>query len=113
MNGPKAAPEVTQSVSLTAAAEQTVSTIRLLPDTATENMTDSVLSISLEEGGAYVGGTGKIQMDMKIYTYDKYDMVDVSMLKVGDVLGNHAEKQRSPPFRAQRKRYHSDQRQSG
>ena len=113
MNGPKAAPEVTQSVSLTAAAEQTVSTIRLLPDTATENMMGSVLSISLEEGGAYVGGTGKIQMDMKIYTYDKYDMVDVSMLKVGDVLGTHAEKQRSPPFRAQRKRYHSDQRRSG
>ena len=54
---PKAVPEVTQSVSLTAAAEQTVSTIHLLPDTATENMTDSVLSISLEEGGAYVDGT--------------------------------------------------------
>ena len=86
-NGPEAAPE---SISTTAAAEQTPSKIHPLPDTAMENLTDAVLSISLEEGDAYVDDTGKMQMDVKIYTYDKYDMVDVSMLKVGDILVTHA-----------------------
>lgn len=89
-NGPEAAPEVTQSVSATAAAEQTPAKIHPLPDTAMENLTDAVLSVSLEEGGAYVDDTGKMQMDVKIFTYDKYDMVDVSMLKVGDILVTHA-----------------------
>ena len=89
-NGPEAATEVTQSVSTTAPAEQTPSKIHPLPDTAMENMTDAVLSISLEEGDAYVDDTGKMQMDVKIYTYDKYDMVDISMLKVGDILVTHA-----------------------
>ena len=89
-NGPEAAPEVTQSVSTTAPAEQTPSKIHPLPDTAMENLTDAVLSVSLEEGNAYVDDTGKMQMDVKIYTYDKYDMVDVSMLKVGDILVTHA-----------------------
>ncbi len=89
-NGPEAAPEVTQSVSTTAAAEQPPSKIHPLPDTAMENLTDAVLSISLEEGDAYVDDTGKMQMDVKIYTYDKYDMVDISMLKVGDILVTHA-----------------------
>ena len=89
-NVPEAAPEVTQSVSTTAPAEQTPSKIHPLPDPAMENMTDAVLSISLEEGDTYVDDTGKMQMDVKIYTYDKYDMVDISMLKVGDILVTHA-----------------------
>ena len=29
-------------------------------------------------------------MDVKIYTYDKYDMVDISLLKVGDIIVTHA-----------------------
>ena len=57
-----------------------------LPDATMENLTDAILSISLEEGGAYVDDTGKMQMDLKIYSYDKYDMVDIANLKVGDVI---------------------------
>ena len=34
--------------------------------------------------------TGKMQMDVKIFTYDKYDMVDISGLKVGDIIVTHA-----------------------
>ena len=60
--------------------------INPLPDTVMESLNDSILSVSLEEGGAYVDDTGVMQMDLKIYTYDKYDMVDISMLKVGDIL---------------------------
>ena len=65
-------------------------TVHPLPDTTFDNLTDGILSISLEEGGAYVDDTGKMQMDVKIYTYDRYDMVDISMLKVGDILVTHA-----------------------
>jgi hypothetical protein len=55
-----------------------------------DNLSDAILSISLEEGDAYVDDTGKMQMDVTVYTYDKYDMVDISMLKVGDILVTHA-----------------------
>ena len=31
-----------------------------------------------------------MQMNLKIYTYDKYDMVDISILKVGDTIVRHS-----------------------
>ena len=65
-------------------------TVTPLPDTTMENLTDAILSVSLEEGGAYVDDTGKMQMDLKIYSYDKYDMVDIANLQVGDVIVTHA-----------------------
>ena len=65
-------------------------TVTPLPDTVMENLTDAVLSVSLEEGDAYVDDTGIMRMDLKIYSYDKYDMVDISMLKVGDILVTHS-----------------------
>ena len=76
----------------TAAAEptQTKNIVYPLPDTTMENMTDAVLSVSLEEGKAYVDDTGKMQMDLTVYTYDKYDMVDISTLKAGDTLVTHS-----------------------
>ena len=61
-----------------------------LPDTTMENLTDAILSISLEEGNAYVDDHGRMQMDLKIYTYDRYDMVDIANLKVGDTVVRHA-----------------------
>lgn len=75
----------------TAAAEptETKTIVYPLPDTTMENMTDAVLSISLEEDKAYVDDTGKMQMDVTVYTYDKYDMVDISALKAGDTLVTH------------------------
>lgn len=62
-----------------------------LPDATMENLTDAILSVSLAEGDAYVDETGKMQMDMKIYSYDCYDMVDISNLKVGDTLVRHSD----------------------
>lgn len=61
-----------------------------LPDSAMENLTDAILSVSLEEGDAYVDDTGIMRMDLKIYTYDKYDMVDIAGLKVGDTIVRHS-----------------------
>lgn len=72
------------------ATEAAAVTITPLPDTTMEQLTDAILAISLEEGGAYVDDSGKLQMDVKIYTYDKYDMVDISSMNVGDILVTHA-----------------------
>ena len=76
----------------TAAAEQTEPALILepLPDTTMDDLNDAILAVSLEEGGAYVDDTGKMQMDLKIYSYDKYDMVDVASLKVGDIVLGHS-----------------------
>jgi hypothetical protein len=64
-----------------------------LPDTTMDNLTDAILSISLEEGDAYVDDTGKMQMDVKIYTYDLYDAAGIAGLQVGDVIVTHAGEQ--------------------
>ena len=61
-----------------------------LSDTTMENLTDAILSVSLEEGGGYVDDSGIMQMDVKIYSYDRYDMVDIAMLKAGDILVTNA-----------------------
>ena len=65
-------------------------TITPLPDTTMENLTDVILSVSLEAGDAYVDESGIMRMDLKIYTYDKYDMVDVAKLKIGDTVVRHS-----------------------
>lgn len=74
------------------AGSQTEETRRImpLPDTTLENLTDAILSVSLEEGDAYVDDTGKMQMDLKVFSYDRYDMVDIAELKVGDTLVRHS-----------------------
>lgn len=66
--------------------EDETQTITPLPDTTMENLTDATLSVSFEKGDAYVDDTGIMQMDLKIYTYDKYDMVDIANLKAGDII---------------------------
>ena len=74
---------------ITEAPEQ-ATVIYPLADNTMDNLSDAILSISLEEGDVYVDDIGEIQMDVKIYSYDKYDMVDISMLKVGDIIVGHA-----------------------
>ena len=69
--------------------QKDVKMITPLPDTTMENLTDSILSVSLEEGDAYVDDNGIMQMDLKIYTHDKYDMVDISQMKEGDKIITH------------------------
>lgn len=57
-----------------------------LEDTTMANLTDAILAVSFEEGDAYVDDTGIMQMDLKIYSYDMYDMTDIAELEVGDTL---------------------------
>ena len=65
-------------------------TIYPLPDTTMENLTDATLSVSLAEGDVYLDDTGKLQMLVRIYTYDAYDLVDIALLQVGDRIVTHA-----------------------
>ena len=58
-----------------------------LPHNIDMNQLDNcTLAISLEKGDAYVDDTGAMQMDVTVYTYDLYDMVDIAMLKEGDTI---------------------------
>ena len=61
-----------------------------LPDSIMDNLSDCIVSIALEKDGAYLDETGKLNMEFTVYSYDRYDMVDISMLKVGDTLVTHA-----------------------
>lgn len=57
-----------------------------LTDTTMENLTDAILAVSLEESGIYEDESGALCMELTIYTYARYDMVDMASLEVGDVL---------------------------
>ena len=65
---------------------EVANTVTPLPDTTMENLTDAILSVSMGEGNTYVDEDGHTQMELKIYTYDQYDMVDIATLNVGDTL---------------------------
>lgn len=86
---PTKAPDPT--VTPTAASEQppaaTTKTVTPLPVTIDlNNLTDCTVAVSFEKGDAYVDDTGKMQLKVKVYTYDLYDMVDISTLTVGDTI---------------------------
>lgn len=84
-------PAVTEdSVTVAAGQPDDLRIIRPLPDTTMENLTDAILSVSLDEGDAYVDDNGRMQMDLKIYSYDRYDMVDIANLRIGDILVRHS-----------------------
>ena len=62
-------------------------TISPLPVAIDINHLDNcTVPVSLEQGDAYVDDTGAMQMDVTVYTYDLYDMVDMAALKEGDTI---------------------------
>ena len=66
--------------------EQT-QTISPLPVTIDMNQLDNcTVAVSFEEGDAYVDDTGIMRLDATVYTYDLYDMVDISLLEEGDTI---------------------------
>lgn len=72
----------------TVASEQPV-TVYPLPDATMETLDNATFAISLEKGDAYVDDTGIMRMDVTVYTYDRYDMVDIAGLKAGDTIVTH------------------------
>ena len=56
------------------------------------NLTDCTVAVSLEKGDIFVDENGNLQMNINVYTYDLYDMVDIAGLKVGDTFMRLGEK---------------------
>lgn len=50
------------------------------------HLDNCTIAVSMEEGGAYVDDEGLMQMDVTVYAYDLYDLVDISRLKAGDTM---------------------------
>ena len=64
-------------------------TIYPLPNATMDTLENATIAISLEEGDAYVDDTGVMQMKVTVYSYDRFDMVDIAGLKPGDVIVTH------------------------
>lgn len=80
----EAIPETTEAVPETTAVPLVITP---LPNTVdVEQLDDCTVAISLNEGDAYVDDTGIMRMKVTVYAYDVYDLVDISMLKVGDTI---------------------------
>lgn len=47
---------------------------------------DCMVAISLEKGDFYKDKTGVVMMDVTVFVYDLYDMVDVALMKEGDTI---------------------------
>ena len=71
----------------TESKEPNVNVISPLPETIDINALDNcTVAISLEKGGAYVNDSGKMVMDVTVYSYELYDIVDIASLKENDVI---------------------------
>ena len=51
-----------------------------------ERLNNCTVAVSLKEGDAYVDDTGAMQMKVTVYSYELFDLVDISQLKAGDIL---------------------------
>ena len=71
----------------TESKEPNANVISPLPETLDINALDNcTVAISLENGGVYVNDSGKMVMDVTVYSYELYDMVDIASLKENDVI---------------------------
>lgn len=67
--------------------ENETKVISPLPETLdVNNLDDCTVAVSLEKGAAKVSDSGKMVMDVTVYSYDLYDMADVAALSVNDVI---------------------------
>ena len=73
--------------SQTGKEENNAKVINPLPETLDVNALDNcTVAVSLEKGDAYVDDNGKMVMDVTVYSYELYDMVDISTLEENDVI---------------------------
>ena len=66
--------------------ESVVSVIQPLPDTTMEALADSTVPISFGTNDFFRDESGNFYLRMQVYSYDKFDMVDISGLKAGDTI---------------------------
>ena len=80
--------EVTEEVAEEATEEEQESGV-IMPLPATvdvNNLSDCMMAVSLSDKEAISEEDGKVQMTVKVWIYDLYDMVDISMLEEGSVI---------------------------
>ena len=76
-----------QTQAPTTSEETTGKVISPLPETLDiNNLEDCMVPVSLEQGDAYVDDNGKMQMNVTVYSYELYDMVDIAELAEGDTI---------------------------
>lgn len=63
-----------------------VAVIRPLPDTTMNSLDNSVLNISFMQNDFYQNESGEMKLRMQIYSYEKFDLLDISDLKAGDTI---------------------------
>ena len=69
---------------------QTAAVIAPLP--VTVDLEDCTVAVSLEEGDFYTDEAGTVRMDVTVFVYDLYDLVDISLMKEGDTILRGQEK---------------------
>ena len=68
-------------------SDSTGAKISPLPTTLdVENLEDATVAVSLEKGDFYADENGNLMMNVTVFTYDLYDMVDIGMMKEGDTF---------------------------
>ena len=73
--------------SQTGKEENNAKVINPLPETLDVNALDNcTVAVSLEKGDVYVDDNGKMVMNLTVYSYELYDMVDISTLEENDVI---------------------------
>lgn len=61
--------------------------VRPLPVTLDiADLDNCTVAVSLDKGDAYVDDTGIMQMELTVFTYDLYDIVDIATLSGGDTI---------------------------
>ena len=77
--------EVTEEV--TEESNQETGVIMPLPVTVdVNNLSDCMVNVSFEKEDIVAGEDDNIQLKVKVWTYDLYDMIDISMLEEGAVI---------------------------
>ena len=67
--------------------ENSTKIISPLPETLDLNALDNcTVAVSLEKGDAKLSDSGKMVMDLTVYSYELYDMIDIASLKENDVI---------------------------
>lgn len=86
----KATEPVSETIPVTEPVPETTvgkAAVSPLPGTIDLTQLDNcTVAVSLEAGDAYLDDTGTMQMKVIVYDYDLYDMVDISLLQVGDTI---------------------------
>jgi len=67
-----------------APAAKTVSPLPVTIDM--NNLDNCTIAVSFEQGDFFTDDAGAIQLKVKVYTYDLYDIVDIAMLAPGDTI---------------------------